>query len=88
MFTPADTVGVMSVCAISLNGTLGANFGCGNDVSQITSSTEKDPQGAGNALGVLNIGQLLNKGKYRYIHLIFHIRLGFLPFSPVLENPV
>ncbi|XP_060593720.1 uncharacterized protein LOC132748179 [Ruditapes philippinarum] len=59
-FTPADTVGVMSVCDIRFEG-LGDNFGCGNDENQITPSTVEDPQAAGNAIGVLDIGHLLNK---------------------------
>ncbi|XP_053377525.1 uncharacterized protein LOC123529018 [Mercenaria mercenaria] len=60
VFTPADTVGVMSVCGIWFN-ELGQNFGCGNDVSQFTNETVADPQAAGNAVAVLKLGELLNK---------------------------
>jgi hypothetical protein len=55
----------MSVCDIRFEG-LGDNFGCGNDENQITPSTVEDPQAAGNAIGVLDIGHLLNKGAYFY----------------------
>lgn len=51
----------MSICAIWFDG-FGQNFGCGNDVNNISASTEDDPQAVGNAIGVVDFGTLLNKG--------------------------
>lgn len=61
VFSPANTIGLVSVCSISFN-SLGDNFMCGNDQSKITTALQKDPQAAGNMVGMVDLGTLLNKG--------------------------
>ncbi|KAH3860371.1 hypothetical protein DPMN_023269, partial [Dreissena polymorpha] len=63
--TPADEIGLMSICWIQNTWTetdFGSNFRCVNKYSQITSGLTKDAQAIGNSIATVNLGTLLNKG--------------------------
>ena len=61
VFSPLNTSGVMSVCAVMYKD-VAQNFGCGNDMTQITESLTADSTSIGNSQGTINLGMLLNKG--------------------------
>ncbi|KAL4226394.1 hypothetical protein ACF0H5_014377 [Mactra antiquata] len=60
IFPPADTVGLVSICAIRV-GAIGDHFQCINDFANTTTDITKNPQGVGYTLAEANLGRLLNK---------------------------
>ncbi|WAR25111.1 hypothetical protein MAR_010815 [Mya arenaria] len=73
IFTPADEVGLMSVCWVQptfSESDFGPNFQCGNNYGQVTTGLKEEQQAIGNAVGEVNFGKLLNKGSRDEVHVL------------------